>query len=101
MTLPGALPRELRGRTSSGQRRSPSEFARARQALAHPDIGRALVINFLVVFWFAGMEQTFRLFTDDAFSMSVGQTGALLGLVGVAAAVVQGGLIGRFPRRSG
>ncbi|MEP6654759.1 MAG: MFS transporter [Myxococcales bacterium] len=101
MTLPESLPRELRGQRSSGQRRSPLDFARTRQALAHPDIGRALVINFLVVFWFAGMEQTFRLFTDDAFHMSVGQTGAFLGLVGVAAAVVQGGLIGRLSRRYG
>jgi DHA1 family tetracycline resistance protein-like MFS transporter len=100
VTLPESLPRELRGRSSS-HRRSPIDFARTRQALAHPDIGRALVINFLVVFWFAGMEQTFRLFTDDAFSMSVGQTGAFLGLVGVAAAVVQGGLIGRLSRRYG
>lgn len=100
VTLPESLPPELRGR-SSGHRRSPIDFARTRQALAHPDIGRALVINFLVVFWFAGMEQTFRLFTDDAFHMSVGQTGAFLGLVGVAAAVVQGGLIGRLSRRYG
>ena len=72
-----------------------------RHALGHPDIGRALGINFLLVFWFAGMEQTFRLFTDDAFSLSVAQTGGFLGLVGVCAAIVQGGLIGRLTRRYG
>ncbi|MBC8132712.1 MAG: MFS transporter [Deltaproteobacteria bacterium] len=103
VTLPESLPREKRGgATGTGHlRRSPLDFAATRQALAHPDIGRALGINFLLVFWFAGMEQTFRLFTDDAFSMSVAQTGSFLGLVGISAAVVQGGLIGRLTRKYG
>jgi MFS family permease len=99
-TLPESLPRERRG-IATGHRRLPIDFAGTRRALQHPDIGRALAINFLLVFWFAGMEQTFRLFTDDAFSMSVSQTGGYLGLVGVCAAVVQGGLIGRLSRRFG
>jgi MFS transporter, DHA1 family, tetracycline resistance protein len=100
VTLPESLPRESRGAATS-HRRKAFDLAGARLALAHPDVGRALGINFLLVFWFAGMEQTFRLFTDDAFSMSVAETGSYLGLVGVAAAVVQGGLIGRLSRRFG
>jgi DHA1 family tetracycline resistance protein-like MFS transporter len=47
------------------------------------------------------MEQTFRLFTEDAFTMSVAETGSFLGLVGIVATVVQGGLIGRLTRRYG
>jgi len=100
VALPESLPRERRG-IVTGHRRLPLDLAGTRRALAHPDIGRALGINFLLVFWFAGMEQTFRLFTEDAFSMSVAQTGEFLGLVGVCAAVVQGGLIGRLSRRFG
>lgn len=100
VTLPESLPRERRG-VSSGHRRLPIDFGDTRRALTNPDLGRALGINFLVVFWFAGMEQTFRLFTDDAFAMSVSQTGGFLGLVGVCAAVVQGGLIGRLTRKYG
>ena len=100
VALPESLPRERRG-IVTGHRRLPLDLAGTRQALAHPDIGRALGINFLLVFWFAGMEQTFRLFTEDAFSLSVAQTGEFLGLVGVVAAVVQGGLIGRLSRRFG
>ncbi len=99
-TLPESLPRERRG-IATGHRRLPIDFAGTRRALQHPDIGRALAINFLLVFWFAGMEQTFRLFTDDAFSMSVAQTGGYLGLVGICAAIVQGGLIGRLSRKFG
>jgi MFS transporter, DHA1 family, tetracycline resistance protein len=79
----------------------PPRWAGLRGTLGHPELGRAFSINFLLVFWFAGMEQTFRLFTDDAFHMSVGETGRFLGLVGVAAIIVQGGLIGRLTRRFG
>ena len=98
--LPESLAPTLRGK-SSGHRRTPLDFAGTRRALGHPDIGRALGINFLLVLWFAGMEQTFRLFTDDAFHMSVAGTGGVLALVGIVAAVVQGGLIGRLSRRFG
>jgi DHA1 family tetracycline resistance protein-like MFS transporter len=47
------------------------------------------------------MEQTFRLFTDDAFGMTVATTGRVFGLVGIVTAVVQGGLIHRLTRRFG
>ncbi|HEY4184952.1 MAG TPA: MFS transporter [Polyangia bacterium] len=103
LTLPESLPPERRGTAAAASRHrsSPFDFASVKRALATPDVGRALTINFLVVFWFAGMEQTFRLFTDDAFHMSDAATGGLFGLVGVVAAIVQGGLIGRLTRRFG
>jgi MFS family permease len=82
-------------------RRSVLSLRGLRAAISDPDVGRALVVNFLVVFWFAGMEQTFRLFTDDAFHMSAAGTGRILGLVGITAAIIQGGLIGRLSRRFG
>ena len=97
--LPESLPPELRG--AAAARPHMSRLGGLRGALGHPELGRAFTINFLLVFWFAGMEQTFRLFTDDAFKMSVGETGRFLGLVGVAAIIVQGGLIGRLTRRFG
>lgn len=100
VTLPESLPPEQRGKVHS-HRTSPFDLGAFRRALAAPDLGRALTINFLVVFWFAGMEQTFRLFTDDAFHMTDAATGGLFGFVGIVAAVVQGGLIGRLTRRFG
>jgi len=100
VTLPESLPSERRGKVRS-HRASPFDLGAFRKALATPDVGRALAINFLVVFWFAGMEQTFRLFTDDAFHMTDAATGGLFGFVGVVAAIVQGGLIGRLTRRFG
>jgi len=100
VSLPESLPVELRGKVKS-QRASAFDLTGIKEAFAHPSVGRALGINFLVVFWFAGMEQTFRLFTDDAFHMSDAATGGMFGLVGVVAAIVQGGLIGRLTRKFG
>ncbi len=100
VTLPESLAPEQRGKVKS-HRSSPFDFGGVRRALATPEVGRALMINFLVVFWFAGMEQTFRLFTDDAFHMSDAATGGMFGFVGIVAAIVQGGLIGRLTRRFG
>ncbi|MEA2698582.1 MAG: transporter, family, tetracycline resistance protein [Myxococcales bacterium] len=98
-TLPESLPQELRGQKL--RRATPLDFAQLRSAWALPDVGAAMAINFLVVFWFAGMEQTFRLFTEDKFGMSDVGTGRLFGLVGVVAAIVQGGLIARLTRTYG
>jgi DHA1 family tetracycline resistance protein-like MFS transporter len=98
-TLPESLPPELRGQKL--RRATPLDFAQLRAAWALPDVGAAMAINFLVVFWFAGMEQTFRLFTEDKFGMSDVGTGRLFGLVGVVAAIVQGGLIARLTRAYG
>jgi MFS family permease len=113
--LPESLPASVRASAAaSGQggggggvpptaasRRSVLSLRGLRAAISDPDVGRALLVNFLVVFWFAGMEQTFRLFTEDAFHMSAAGTGRILGLVGITAAIIQGGLIGRLSRRFG
>ena len=98
-TLPESLPRESRGK--SKRRASPLDFAQLRAAVALPGVGQALAINFTMIFWFAGMEQTFRLFTEDAFGMTDWETGRIFGLIGIVAAIVQGGLISMLSRRFG
>jgi DHA1 family tetracycline resistance protein-like MFS transporter len=60
-----------------------------------------LGINFFVVFWFAGMEQTFAMFTADSFGMGVAATGHVFAFVGIVAALVQGGLVHPLTRRFG
>ena len=99
ITLPESLPREARGK--SRRRLSPLDFRQLRAAVELPGVGQAIAINFSMVFWFAGMEQTFRLFTEDRFGMNDWQTGRIFGLVGIVAATVQGGLIGSLSRRYG
>jgi DHA1 family tetracycline resistance protein-like MFS transporter len=99
VTLPESLPPAARGK--SRRRLSPLDFAQIRAAVALPGVGQAMAINFVMIFWFAGMEQTFRLFTEDRFGMSDRGTGLILGLVGVVSATVQGGLISRLSRAFG
>jgi MFS transporter, DHA1 family, tetracycline resistance protein len=98
-TLPESLPPELRGQKL--RRATPLDLDQLRASLAVPGVGVAIALGFMVVFWFAGMEQTFRLFTEDKFGMSDVGTGRIFGLVGVVTAAVQGGLIARLTRLHG
>src|SRR5262245_36391859 len=80
-TLPESLPPELRGQHV--RRATPIDLAAFRAAVAVPGVGAAVAINFVFILWFAGMEQTFRLFTADGFGMSDAQTGHIFALVGI------------------
>jgi DHA1 family tetracycline resistance protein-like MFS transporter len=88
--LPESRSPERRG---EGVRRSPIDPERYRAALRFPGTGVALAVNFVLVLSFSSMEQTFRLFTEDAFHMDERATGLVLGFVGVILIAVQGGLI--------
>ncbi len=67
--------------------------APSRASLALP-----LAVNLCVVAAFAGLEQTFTLYTLDAFGLNARQTGNVFGLMGLVAALVQGGLTRRLTR---
>lgn len=97
--LPESLPPERRG--LQVRKASPFNLDAFRTAAQAPGVGLAILLAASVIFWFAGLEQTFRLFTEDAFGMSIAGTGRVLGLVGVVSAAVQGGLIHRLSRRYG
>jgi MFS transporter, DHA1 family, tetracycline resistance protein len=98
-TLPESLPPERRGLVV--RRASPIDLRAFRQAVAVPGIGAAVAINFIALLWFAGMEQTFRLFTADRFGMSDAGTGRIFGVVGIVSAAVQGGIVPRLVPRAG
>jgi MFS family permease len=55
----------------------------------------------MLILWFAGMEQTFRLFTADGFGMSDAATGRVFGIVGLVMAATQGGIVPRLAPRIG
>ncbi|MES1208771.1 MAG: MFS transporter [Pseudomonadota bacterium] len=98
-TLPESLPPERRG--VSVRRASPIDLRAFRAAIAVPGIGAAVAINFISYLWFAGMEQTFRLFTADRFGMSDAGTGRVFGVVGIVSATVQGAIVPRLVPRAG
>lgn len=86
----GALERPRRGR-----------IRLLRDALGRKVLARLLVIFFLTILAFAGMESTFALWAMAQFGWGPAQTGYLFTYVGLLSAVMQGGLIGRLTARFG
>jgi MFS family permease len=86
-----------------GQRRAPSplDLGRYRAALRFAGTGPALTLNFVLVLSFAAMEITFRLFTEDAFQMTVRETSFVLGFVGLVLIATQGVLLRPLSRAFG
>jgi len=97
--LPESLSADRRARHS--HEGSGFERGDLRRALRAQGVPLSLAINFVVIFWFAGMEQTFAMFTDDSFGMGVAATGQVFAFVGIIAALVQGGLVHPLTRRFG
>jgi MFS transporter, DHA1 family, tetracycline resistance protein len=97
--LPESLPPETRTRPLG--KFSLVDLKALRNLGSYPGAGLILLIAFNSIFWFAGVQSMFRLFTLDAFRMNIESTGRVLGLVGLISVIVQGGLIGRLNRRFG
>ena len=100
LALPETWPAERRGK---GARTRYSWFSVTRlgEALRHPQIGILLVIFFLTTFAFANFESTFALFLNRRLSLDTAHVMYFFVFVGVLAAFIQGGLIGRLVKRFG
>jgi MFS transporter, DHA1 family, tetracycline resistance protein len=94
--LPESLPV---GRRGSGPARS--RFGAILGVLRRPVLSRLILIFFLVILAFAGMESTFALWATEQFAWGPRQVGYVFAYVGVLSAVLQGGLIGWLTRRFG
>ncbi len=69
--------------------------------LAHPVIGRLLVVDFLYWFTFAVYQTTFALFGARRFGFNVPETGYLLAFVGLIGVIVQLSLVAPTVRHFG
>jgi MFS transporter, DHA1 family, tetracycline resistance protein len=96
LLLPESLPAERRG---SGLSRS--RLTATLGVLGRPVLSHLILIFFLVILAFAGMESTFALWAIAQFGWGPGQVGYVFAYVGVLSAVLQGGLIGRLTSRFG
>ncbi len=72
-----------------------------RETFRNSRLAFLLPIMFLHVFAFSNMESTFALFGEHQVGLGVMGVGALLGEVGIIAAIIQGLLIGRLTKRFG
>ncbi|MEO8796955.1 MAG: MFS transporter [Polyangiaceae bacterium] len=96
--LPESLPAEKRALKTPRKIR-PLDIAAARRVFADPSLARVILVNFLIVGSFTNLDQTFRYFNKDIFKMDQIGTGLLLAMIGVVAALVQGGLIRPLTKR--
>jgi DHA1 family tetracycline resistance protein-like MFS transporter len=95
--LQESLPADQRG----GRRRSRNRFAAILDVLRRPVLSRLLLIFFLVILAFAGMESTFALWAIGQFGWGPRQIGYVFSYFGLISATLQGGTIGRLTRLFG
>ncbi len=94
----------LRESRPAGQRDggpSRSRLAAILGVLGRPALSRLILIFFLVILAFAGMESTFALWAIGQFGWGPRQVGYVFSYVGILSAILQGGLIGRLTQLFG
>ena len=69
--------------------------------LRRPILSRLIVVNFLVILAFAGMQSVFAIWAMPQLGWGPGQVGYVFAYVGLVSAVLQGGMIGRLTRYFG
>ena len=95
--LPESLPPEKR-KTATAKRPAVTLSALL-QALKRPFTGPLLITRFFFGLAFAIFQTIFALYALRRFNLNAQQTGFILTYVGVLAAIVQGGLVGRLSER--
>jgi MFS transporter, DHA1 family, tetracycline resistance protein len=96
LVLKESLPPESRG-----VKARPGRMALARAAFSRPTLGRLILLLFVTVTAFAGMESTFALWADRSFGWGPEQVGWVFFYVGLLLAGLQGGAIGHLSKRFG
>jgi MFS family permease len=96
--VPESLPPDMRA-AKEARSLAPLNTDAARAAFALPGFAHVVVINFIMILSFTNLDQTFRYFHKDLFSMTPIETGIVLAFIGVVAALVQGTMMRPLSRR--
>jgi MFS family permease len=94
--LKESLPFEARASVSR-----PSRWQLARDLWGRPNLRQLIVLLFVTISAFAGMETTFALWANSAYSWGPAEVGGIFLYVGLVLVVTQGILIGRLSKRFG
>ncbi|CCQ74061.1 Putative major facilitator superfamily MFS_1. Putative tetracycline resistance protein, class E [Magnetospira sp. QH-2] len=94
--LKESLSPEIRERLKNRPKRN--RISQIREAFLRPVQGRLLLLTFLATFVFAGMETTFAMWSERQYGWGPFQNGILFACVGLLAAAMQGGLVGRLAK---
>jgi multidrug resistance protein len=95
------LPETRTPATESAAPRFASPFARLARGWSDRKLAPLLLLGFLVVTGFAGFEVTFAQFLHGRLDLPHDRVSYMFVYVGVLAAIIQGGLLGRLSRRFG
>ncbi len=79
----------------------PGRLTLAMSALERPMLGRLIVLFFVTICAFAGMETTFALWANSSFGWGPEQIGWIFFYIGILLAALQGGAIGKLSHRFG
>ena len=71
------------------------------EALRQPGVGLLIILSFLSTLVFAGLEAIFAIWSLRQFDWGPQQNGYLFAFIGVIAAIIQGGFIGKLTARFG
>ena len=96
--LPESLPRDARDQAGKGMH--GPQLGEMWKALFGP-IGFLLILAFLVSFGLANFEAVFGLYALERYEYGPARVGTILTVIGLASALVQGGLTGPLTRRWG
>lgn len=99
LRLKESLPPEKRAQLQNQPRVGRIQLLR--ETAARPGIGMLLLLSFLATFVFAGMETTFAMWSRRQFGWGPEQNGYLFAFIGIIAAILQGGVVGRLAKRFG
>jgi MFS transporter, DHA1 family, tetracycline resistance protein len=69
--------------------------------MKHPTVRLTIILTFVSVFAFAGLEATFALWSEREFGWGVEQNGYIFAFIGIISAIIQGSMIGPLSRRIG
>ncbi len=81
--------------------RRQGRFAALLEELGKPRIRRLLVVYFLLILGFSGMEATYAFLAERRYGLADRNVGYVFAYIGVLVVLVQGGLIGPLTRRLG
>jgi len=94
VSLPESLPPEKRADVKREKRNNPLTALFGSMALLYN-------IVFIVSLTFSGLETTFALYINDLYGLTSKELGYMFLVMGIIAAIVQGGMIGRMVKKWG
>jgi DHA1 family tetracycline resistance protein-like MFS transporter len=97
--LKESLSVEMRARIAS--RSSRQRWDMFVQTVTRADVRLTLILTFVAIFAFAGLEATFAMWTEREFGWGVRENGYIFAFIGAFTALIQGVVVGPMAKRIG